>query len=216
MVNSSAGPPDAPRSRVYVVDDDDGILRCVARILRGAGYEVETFSRPREFLARARIVHPCCVLLDVQMPEMSGLDLQAELSQQEPAPQIVFLSGYASVPASVRAMKAGAVDYLPKPFENADLLAAVAAAVERSAEVARRAEAAGAARARLATLTPREREVFRGLVRGLRSRAIADELGTAVKTVDIHRGRVMSKLRCSSVVELVRLAELAEDPRRES
>lgn len=202
---------EGPSPQVFVVDDDEAILRTVTRILRRAGYAVETFSTPRDFLSRAQVAPPCCVLLDVQMPGMTGLDLQAELSKFDVPPPVVFMSGYLHVPTSVQAMKAGAVDFLPKPFRNDELLAAVANALRRSTEQSALRARTRAARDRLARLTPREREVFDRLVRGLRSKEIAEELGAAVKTVNVHRGRVMSKLGASSVAELVRLAAQAEE-----
>jgi FixJ family two-component response regulator len=192
---------------VYVLDDEESILSALGRTLRRAGYEVATFSSPRAFLEQAALTPPCCVILDVHMPEINGVEIQQRLSQLPQPPSIVFMSGAADVGTTVKAMKAGAIDFLAKPFEPKDLLAAVEVAI-RSAEerLAARNEAAKV-QALLARLTPREREVCELVARGLRSKEIAEELGAAVKTVNIHRSRVMSKLGASTVVELVRLLE---------
>lgn len=200
---------DGQEPLVFVVDDDEQVLRPLIRILRKAGYRVEAYSSPRDFLDRAKVEPPCCLLLDVQMPEITGLDLQAIFAKGEVPPAIVFMSGVADVPTSVRAMKAGAFDFLPKPFVREQLLEAVAGAMEKNRERAAAHAQVIAARARLARLTPRERQVCEGLARGLRSKEIAQELGAAEKTVNIHRSRVMSKLAVRSVADLVRLVARA-------
>jgi FixJ family two-component response regulator len=193
--------------RVFILDDEESILTAVGRTLRRAGYAVATFSSPRAFLDEAKLDPPCCVVLDVHMPEINGVEIQERLASLEQPPSIVFMSGASDIGTSVKAMKAGAIDFLAKPFETKELLEAVAVAMRRAEQrLAERSEAAKA-RALLARLTPREREVCELVVRGLRSKEIAEALGAAVKTVNIHRSRVMTKLGAATVVELVRLLE---------
>jgi FixJ family two-component response regulator len=197
--------------QVYVLDDEETVLSVVGRTLRRAGYRVATFDSPHAFLEQAKLDPPCCVVLDVHMPEINGVEIQERLSRLEQPPSVVFMSGGADVGTTVRAMKAGAIDFLAKPFAPKELLAAVSVALERSQQrLAERNETARV-QALLARLTPREREVCELVVRGLRSKEIAEELGAAVKTVNIHRSRIMTKLGATTVVELVRLLE----PRRE-
>jgi FixJ family two-component response regulator len=199
------------RPTVFILDDEPTILSVLGRALRRAGYEVATYGSPRNFLEEARLDPPCCIVLDLHMPEINGVEIQRRLAAVDPPPPIIFISGAADVGTTVKAMKAGAVDFLTKPFDPKDLLAAVATAVAMSeAQVARRAEAARI-RGLLDRLTPREREVCALMVRGLRSKEIAERLGAAVKTVNIHRSRIMSKLGATTVVELVRLLEPAAE-----
>jgi FixJ family two-component response regulator len=207
---SPHGPPAAasPLGTVYVVDDDKGFLRSLDRLLRAAGYGVRTFSSARDFLASPRAAPPGCLLLDLRMPGVSGLELQQQLATSGSELPIVFLSGHAEFHAGVRAMKGGAVDFLAKPFTEEELLAAVATALDRD----RRLESAKSARddalARLARLTPREREVCDLVATGMLNKQIAAQLGAAEKTIKCHRGRVMEKLAVGSVAELVRLVDL--------
>jgi len=195
------------RGQVHVVDDETVVTMLLARVLRRAGHRVETWNDPRTFLAQARLDPPCCLVLDVHMPGITGTEIQARLAELELPPSIVFMSGDADVPTSVRAMKAGAVDFLQKPFANAELVAAVEAALAQSRAAVEASGEVRQAQERLARLTPREREVADCLVRGLRSKEIAAELGTAVKTVNVHRAQVMKKLGIRSIAELVRLVE---------
>ncbi len=196
-----------PAGLVCLVDDDDAVRRSLSRLLSSAGHEVRSYESARDYLDEDPSDGPCCLVLDLRMPEIDGLALQEELERRTSPPTVVFLTGHGSVPESVRAMKAGAVDFLEKPADPDELLAAVRRGLEHSAE--RRAEAAELAelRRRREALTPREEDVFRRVVRGLLNKQIAFDLGIAEKTVKVHRGRVMTKMRASSVAELARMAE---------
>ncbi len=196
----------APGTIVFVVDDDPSMLRAVARLLRAAGRDVEAFASPREFLTRSPHEGPGCLVLDLKMPDLSGLDVQKALESSERELPIVFISGHGRVPAAVRAMKAGAVDFLTKPFDDADLLASVEAAVGRSvASLADRSERR-VIEARLRSLTPREREVLPLVAQGLPNKQIAARLGTSLQTIKVHRSRVMEKMEAASLADLVRMA----------
>lgn len=197
------------RARVYVVDDDEVLLATLARVLLRAGYDVETYATPRAFLDRARPEPTSCLVLDIQMPGLSGLELQELLARDCNAPAMVFISAHADVPASVRAMKGGAVDFLQKPFEKPQLLGAVAVALRRSGERAAARATQAAALERLARLTRRERQVCERIAVGRKSREIAADLGLAETTVSLHRARVMKKLGVSSLPELVLLVQRA-------
>ena len=209
MKDVGAGEPGALAPQVYLLDDDELVLRTLTRVLRRAGYRVAVYASPTAFLAGAALTPPCCLLLDVHMPEMGGEQIQLKVQGTATPPPIVFISGGSDIPTSVRVMKAGAVDFLPKPFANKDLLAAVASALRVAEERRRAGDGAREAQARLARLTPRERQVCDGVARGLKSKEIAAELGAAVKTVNVHRSRVMAKLGVSSVAALVKLVEKA-------
>ena len=190
---------------VLVVDDDPSVRKALARLFRSVGLAVETFASAEEFLARAWPTTPCCLVLDMRMPQTSGLQLQEHLCRAGHDPTIVFLSGHADVPGSVRAMRTGAVDFLVKPFAQQELLAAVRRALDRD----RRARAERAQResveASVRALTRRERQVLALVVAGLPNKLIADRLAIVEKTVKVHRGRVMSKMRAGSLAELVRM-----------
>jgi FixJ family two-component response regulator len=205
---------DGSPATVFLVDDDPAVCRALARLIRTAGHEVESFTSAPDFLARAPHPGPACLVLDLRLPGMTGLELQDLLERAGRAVPIVFISGRADVPASVRAMKAGAVDFLGKPVDEAELLAAVAGALER--DRARRAERAEreALDTRFSRLTPREREVCALVARGLLNKQIAGRLGTTEKTIKVHRGRVMAKLEVDSVAELVRLFDRVAGPGR--
>ena len=200
-------PTPPPNALVCIVDDDESIRRSLARLFRSAQAAAETFVSATAFLNRAPHDGPSCLVLDVRMPGIDGLELQQALADGEA--QIVFLTGRASVPMCAQAMKAGAIDFLTKPVDDEDLLAAVSRALARSVEVRRVVADRGAARARIGTLTPREFEVMQRVIGGLLNKQIADELGAAEKTVKVHRGRVMEKMGVTSVAELVRVAQAA-------
>jgi FixJ family two-component response regulator len=194
---------------VFVVDDDPSVRKSLTRVLASAGYAVEAFASAREFLARPPHPGPCCLVLDVRMPGLTGIQLQEMLAVTGRRMSIVFVTGHADVPTSVKAMKAGAVDLLTKPVDVEDLIPAIQRAVtrdghDRATEV-RRTEI----QRRVGTLTPREIEVFARVVTGMQNKQIAAALGIVEKTVKVHRARAMEKIRAGSVAELVRLADEA-------
>jgi FixJ family two-component response regulator len=194
---------------VFVVDDDPSVRRSLVRLLAAAGYPVEAFASAREFLTHPPHRGPCCLVLDVRMPDLTGIQLQEMLAATGRRLSIVFVTGHADVPTSVKAMKAGAVDLLTKPVDAQDLLAAIQRAVTRDghdrATAARRAEI----QRRVSLLTTRETEVFALVVTGMLNKQVAAALAISEKTVKVHRARVMEKMRAGSVAELVRLADEA-------
>jgi FixJ family two-component response regulator len=195
---------------VCVVDDDLSMRKAVGRLLESEDYTVEIFTGAREFLARVPHPGPSCVILDLNMPGLNGLELQETLAQTGRVERIIFITGGASVPTCVQAMKAGAVDYLPKPFRDEDLLRAVERALERSTEQWLQRLQRKDVRDRLATLTPREFDVLKGVIAGMLNKQIAARFGTTEGTIKVHRGRVMEKMGVTSVAELVVLAQRAE------
>lgn len=197
------------KSTVFVIDDDPSVRKSLSRLLRSTGHTVETFSSAEEFLHRGRFDGVGCVVLDIQMPGLSGMDLQVELSRAEYGMPIVFITGHGDIPMSVEAMRKGAVHFLTKPFDDNDLLRAVDEAIEKDRKAKAEQTQVKDIRQHISLLTPREYEVFRYVVSGMLNKQIALELDIAEKTVKIHRGRVMEKLSVDSVAELVRLAEKA-------
>jgi FixJ family two-component response regulator len=197
------------RSRVFVVDDDRSVRTSLANLLESNDYTVETFASASEYLARGPHLGPTCLVLDVRLPGLDGLALQRQLAERGRLEQIVFITGHGDIPMGIQAMKRGAVDFLPKPFDDEALLSAVGQALARSAETWRRRDELAQIRASISTLTPREFEVFRLVIAGLLNKQIAAELGAALRTIKTHRGRVMHKLGVESVAELVRLAQRA-------
>lgn len=198
---------------VFVVDDDASVRKALVRLLKSAGYRPEGCASAEEFLDRwERDPAPGCVLLDIQMPGLDGLQLQQKLQACAVSIPIIFITGHGDIPSSVSAMKAGAVDFFPKPIRDGDLLRAVREAIQRDQkERSERAERDAVAK-RFQTLTPREREVMALVVQGMLNKQIAFELGASEKTVKIHRGRVMEKMKVSSVADLVRAAEKIDAP----
>jgi FixJ family two-component response regulator len=196
---------------VFVVDDDAAVRKGLERLLKSAGFRPEGCASAEEFLDRwERDPAPGCVLLDIQMPGLDGLQLQRKLQACAVSIPIIFITGHGDIPSSVSAMKAGAVDFFPKPIHDEDLLKAVHEAIQRDRkERSERAERDAVAK-RFHTLTPREREVMALVVRGMLNKQIAFTLGASEKTVKIHRGRVMEKMKVSSVADLVRAAEKIE------
>jgi FixJ family two-component response regulator len=198
-----------PSPTVFIVDDDAAVLKSLTRLLRSARLNVMAFGSPQEFLERHDPRAPGCLVLDLAMPGLNGLELQAALTVKGSAIPIIFLTGHGNIPTSVQAMKRGALDFLTKPVNDDDLLKAVQAAMEqdRIARIAR-AELEDI-QARLDSLTPREREVLTHVVSGQLNKQTAADLGTVEKTIKVHRGRVMEKMKVHSVAELVHLAERA-------
>lgn len=195
--------------RVFVVDDDQSVRLSLATLLESDGYTVESFVSAADYLAKAPHSGPACLVLDVRLPGLDGLALQRQLAERGRMEQIVFITGHGDIPMGIQAMKRGAVDFLPKPFDDGALLSAVGQALTRSAENWRKRDEIEQIRARVAMLTPREFEVLRLLLGGLLNKQIAAELGAALRTIKTHRGRVMHKMGVHSVAELARLAQRA-------
>jgi FixJ family two-component response regulator len=198
---------NATPGQVYLVDDEPAVLKALSRLLRSAGFEVRTFNSVAEFLAQYRPEVFACLVLDLSMPGCNGLELQQQLAQRHDLLPVIFLSAHGDVPATVRAMKTGAVDFLTKPVDEQVLVNTIDEALRRGREA--RAKFAGLAdfQKRLATLTPREREVLEHVVTGELNKQIGSALGAKEKTIKVHRGRVMGKMGVHSLAELVRLAE---------
>ena len=192
---------------IFVVDDDPSVRRSLTRLLTSAGYTVEAFASAGEFLARERYTGPCCLVLDMRMPGLTGLELQETLAAAGRRLSIVFVTGHVDVPMSVRAMKRGAADLLTKPFDDKDLLAAIQRAVAKDAQDLGEEARVAELRERVARLSPREAQVFALVVTGMLNKQIAEALGIGEKTVKVHRARVMQKMRAGSVAELVRFAD---------
>jgi FixJ family two-component response regulator len=192
---------------VFVVDDDSAVRESIDSLIRSVGLRVESFSSANEFLSYKRSDAPACLVLDVRMPGQSGLDLQRELAAENRTIPIVFITGHGDIPMSVRAMKAGAVEFLTKPFRDQDLVDAIHQAIERDRATLRLQSELAELHRRYHLLSPREREVMGLVVNGLLNKQIAAELGTAQITVKIQRGNVMKKMQTTSVADLVRMAE---------
>jgi FixJ family two-component response regulator len=194
---------------IFVIDDDPSVRKSLSRLLRSAGYQVEAFPSAEQFLAREHFHGIGCILLDIQMPGLSGMDLQEQLNKAGYHMPIIFVTGHGDIPTSVQAMKKGAVEFLTKPFDDKELLVAVESAVEKDNRERSQYDEAQDIRSRIELLTPREYEIFGYVITGMLNKQIAAKLKIAEKTVKVHRGRVMEKLGASSVAELVRLAEKA-------
>ena len=194
---------------VFIVDDDEAILRALSRLLSACGYGVRTFSSSEAFLAESDPTIPGCAILDVLMPGLDGLRLQAALNESGIERPVIFITGYGDIPMSVQAMKAGAVDFLTKPIDDEVLLAAIAVAAEREGRTYQKRIELGRMRASLARLTARETEVLGHVIAGRLNKQIAGDLGTVEKTIKVHRGRIMQKLGVRTIVDLVRLTERA-------
>jgi FixJ family two-component response regulator len=192
---------------VYVVDDDDSVRKALSSLVRSVGLRVETFASTSEFVAAKRTGGPSCLILDVRLPGVSGLDFQTELAKADTLIPIIFITGHGDIPMSVKAMKAGAVEFLTKPFRDQDLLDAIQVALERSRSSQESQKAVSELKARFETLTPREQEVMAKVTGGLLNKQVAAEIGVSEITVKVHRGNVTRKMGAKSFAELVRMAD---------
>lgn len=205
--------PASATATVFVVDDDLSLREALSSLIRSVGLQVETCDSADAFIARCRspIAHEACVVLDVRMPGMSGLDLQREMAGWQRQPPIVFITGHGDIPMTVRAIKAGAVEFLPKPFRDQDLLDAIQAGLALDRAALRKAADLAGLRARFDTLTQREREVLALLVKGLRNKQAADQLGISEVTVKVHRHNLMEKMQAASVPALLHMVNQLGD-----
>ncbi len=192
---------------VFIVDDDPAVLKALARLMRSAGLNATTFASPREFLDHYDQNAPGCLVLDVEMPHINGLELQLELVARGSELPIIFLTGHGDIPMSVRALKQGAVDFLTKPVHDGDLIEAIHDAIEKDRITRQGRAELTELQQRLATLTPREREVLSHVVSGKLNKQIAADLGTAEKTIKVHRAHLKAKLKVQSLAELMKLTE---------
>jgi FixJ family two-component response regulator len=198
---------DRRNSAVFVVDDDESVRKSLGNLIRSARLRVETFASAQQFLDSARVDLPSCLVLDVRMPHLNGLELQRRLMEINVDIPIVFITAHGDVPTSVKAMKAGAVEFLIKPFRHEELLDAIDHAIERDRLTRQQKAQTAELRSRHESLTPREREVMDLVVSGLLNKQIALELGTSEITIKVHRSRVMEKMRANSLADLVRMSE---------
>ena len=196
---------------VFIVDDDRRIRESLIELLSSFDMQAVAFGTAAEYLAYPKPDVPTCLVLDVQLPDINGLELQSRMAQDD-HPHIVFISGHGDIPASVRAIKAGAVDFLPKPFQGADLMRAIDAALAQNRDARRKSEELSGLHRRLSSLTPRELEVLPLVVSGLLNKQAAAELGISEITLQVHRGNIMKKMGAGSLAELVRMASTLEIP----
>jgi FixJ family two-component response regulator len=192
---------------VYLIDDDESVREGIADLLRSVGYSVHSFGSVQEFIDSSRPDAPGCIVLDVRLPGMSGLEFQRSLIKSNIHIPVIFISGHADIPMTVRAIKSGAVDFLTKPVHEQQLLDTVQAGIERDRARRKEAKVVAELRGRFDSLTPREREIFTLMASGRRNKQIAVQVGLSEMTVKVHRSHVMQKMRANSVVELVRMAD---------
>jgi FixJ family two-component response regulator len=200
------------RAVVFVIDDDSSMRLALEDLVRSVGLEVRAFAAPEEFLQSKQPDAPGCLVLDVRLPGMSGMTFQRELAKHGLALPVIFVTGHGDIPMSVRAMKAGAVEFLTKPFHDQDLLDAIHAAIERDQKRRREAVRVAELRVRFATLSDRERQIMTLVVIGRPNKQIAAQLSLSEMTVKVHRGQVMRKMRAGSLPELVRMADCLSEP----
>ena len=197
-----------PGSTVYIVDDDASVRRGLGNLVRSVGLQAEVFASASEFLAAKRVDAPACLILDVRMPGLSGLDFQAELAKARNQIPIIFITGHGDIPMTVKAMKAGAVEFLTKPLRDQDLLDAVSLALERARATHESEQSAARLRGRFEALTPREQEVMAWVTGGLLNKQVAAEMGVSEITVKVHRGKLTRKMGARSLAELVKMADM--------
>jgi FixJ family two-component response regulator len=213
MIGRSTSPRDVASPEdpvVYVVDDDASVREALRNLIRSVGLRVEVFGSAAEFLQSKLPDVPSCLILDIRLPRLSGLDFQVDLAKAGIHIPIIFMTGHGDIPMTVRAMKAGAVDFLAKPFRDQDMLDAVTAAIERDRNSRKEAKILSELHARFVTLTAREREVMALVTAGLMNKQIAAEIGIAEITVKIHRGQIMRKMAAKSLADLVKMAQALE------
>ncbi len=197
------------RSVIYVVDDDASVCRALALLLKSHGFKVETFTRAKDFLVFKHPQAPSCLMLDIRLPDINGLVLQEKMVQQGISIPIIFITGHGDVPKSVKAIKAGAIDFFLKPFTASKLLDAIALAIAKSKAIIKKQNETAKIWRNIKSLSPKELEVFRLVASGMLSKQIAFKRGTALQTIKVHRGRVMQKMQAKTVTELIHLAQKA-------
>ena len=208
--NSPSSSPQVGQAAacIYVIDDDRSVRDALSSLFRSVGYKVQLFESTGDFMQAKRVDANSCLVLDIRLPGVSGLDLQSHLNREQIQIPIIFMTGHGDIPMSVRAMKAGAIDFLAKPFRDQDMLDAVAAALESDRKRREADQSVAAVRSAFETLTPREREIMTFVTSGLMNKQVAGKLGLSEITVKIHRANVMKKMACQSLADLVRMAGL--------